>query len=256
MENGRILVGVDGNYNIERAKSVIAGYAWGTTPMRHKKRDRWLSEPPKVAEVPRWAYATYDCIEPSEGPALSAQDLLVVAGLNGRITSDSLASMLAVADEVGDCLAAMDSKEPRTFWDIDQEDIDNPKPESVSYWMTRAWALMTSMPGIDLAISHKALHHKRPALFPLIDNLTAPKLRQVVDRDQEAGDLWSQVHREIAAQESEFEELERWFDATRKTLEKPGPALTRLRLHDILLWCKAVGDDGLAADAGRELLSQ
>jgi hypothetical protein len=49
-----------------------------------------------------------------------------------------------------------------------------PTPDSPGWHLWRCWTLLMGVTGIDVARAHKILHHKRPKLFPLIDNQTLP----------------------------------------------------------------------------------
>jgi hypothetical protein len=76
-----------------------------------------------------------------------------------------------------------------------------------------------------------ALHHRRPELFPLLVRTTRWALLPHV-REGDSG-VEAVVHRELTANADAFDALEEAV-ATRL-----GTALTRLRLHDILLWLSA-----------------
>lgn len=90
--------------------------------------------------------------------------------------------------------------------------------------MWRAWYLFRLVPGIKVARTHKILHHRRPELFPLLDNRTLRNLRTM--------ESWSHIHDDLTQQAEMFRELEEWFDGLRRPCDVP---LLRLRLHDILL---------------------
>lgn len=100
--------------------------------------------------------------------------------------------------------------------------------------------------GIKVALTHKLLHHKRPDLFPLIDNRTVPLLKP--HTDTEVG-LWGVVHRELTRNEEQFGALERTF--AELATEDHDVRLTRLRLHDVLLWLTASGRWRHAVERGR-----
>ena len=100
--------------------------------------------------------------------------------------------------------------------------------------------------GVEIALTHKLLHHERPDLFPLIDGKTGPRL--AAHTDESAG-LWAVVHRELNANRHQFTALE----ATSAELvngEDEVP-LTRLRLHDVLLSLIATGYWDRAVARGR-----
>src|SRR5258706_15854021 len=62
--------------NPKDAKLAVAGYAFGT---------REITGPSGSEQAPRWGYRTYDCIAASAGQEFSHLDILVAAGLNGRL---------------------------------------------------------------------------------------------------------------------------------------------------------------------------
>lgn len=52
----------------------------------------------------------------------------------------------------------------------------------------------------------------------------------------------------------EFEHLERWFAG--KAIERGGVLLTRLRIHDILLWADVTGQRKALITVGQKLLGR
>jgi hypothetical protein len=98
---------------------------------------------------------------------------------------------------------------------------------------------------VKVALTHKLLHHKRPDLFPLIDRKTEPLL--AAHTDESAG-LWAVVHSELNANQRQFTALETTFA---ELVDGEGDVpLTRLRLHDVLLWLIATGYWDRAVTAG------
>ena len=100
------------------------------------------------------------------------------------------------------------------------------------------------VPGIDLAVSHKILHHKRPGLCPLLDRVT--------EGAYPPGQAWAGIHKELTHQTGEFTQLEGWFEGLAASHD--GVALQRLRLHDILLWLCRSGELDEARRLGRNVL--
>ena len=98
--------------------------------------------------------------------------------------------------------------------------------------MWRAWRLLDGITTIAVAISNKVLHHKRPWLFPLLDRKTSKAFP--------TGEAWPGVYDDLCNQQPQFEQLERWFAPIAAV--RGGVPLTRLRIHDILLWAKQAGD--------------
>ena len=83
--------------------------------------------------------------------------------------------------------------------------------------------------GIVLARTHKILLHKRPAVCPLIDNQTVGRLGNAA---------WAAIHDDLCQSDVAWSTLE--SEIERLLVSRNGIALTRLRLHDIVLWTKAM----------------
>jgi hypothetical protein len=85
-----------------------------------------------------------------------------------------------------------------------------------------------------------------------VDSKTAPPLERAAMANGFADNTWAQIHEELGRSEREFDELESWF----RGLHGPRLPLSRLRLHDILLWCRVTGEDAEARQLGQELLER
>ena len=227
------------SFDIDQVKNVLAGYAFATRELRFRPpKSMPLGETPDLSAVPRWAYRSFDCVGSTSGP-LSDGDLLIAAGLNGRLSSEKFLAMRAVAPLVSDALASMPADQ--TFWDLHRDHIKAVPPEgSPAYGLWRAWRLMEGTPGIGVALSHKTLHHKRPRLAPLIDGKTVKRTG------------WIGIYDDLQSQASEFADLEDWFGDL--AIRNSGVAISRLRIHDILLWCSVTGELDRAERAGRKIL--
>jgi len=90
---------------------------------------------------------------------------------------------------------------------------------------------------LGVASVHKVLHHKRPHLFPLLDNETVKLIRPAA-RAAGCG-LRQLIHSELQAHEDAFAGLER--DVSVIAGDVGGVPLSWLRLHDILGWMEATG---------------
>lgn len=223
------------SYDANKARSVILGYAFG------EREQAWTSPSGQpVGEMPNsdlrranWAYRSYDCVPSSPGP-ITAMDVLVVNGLNGQVGSEQTLAIMAVAPLIDEALSAAPTD--LAFWDLPYAELGElpPSPESAAWPLWRAWWLLMGVEGSAIAVTHKLLHHKRPRLFPLLDNKTADLLLPTND---EGATLWQQIHSDLTTTSAEWEDLERWF--AQHAAERGGVALARTRLHDILLWCDA-----------------
>jgi hypothetical protein len=236
-------------YTEHDARALLLGYAFGKDDLIWSRQERAFGDRPSSRPVrPGWGYRSYDCIPASPGPRLEGVDLLIGAGLNGRVDAPVVLSIQLVASFVSDTLETLEQRWPRlTFWDLDAGKFDGAEEGDPNWWMLRAWWLMMSAPDVGVAITHKTLHHKRPDLFPLLDNKT---LEAFTPRE-----AWAGIHHDLATQQSQFEELEEWFGEEATKEERQGVPITRLRIHDILLWCaQAAGQKDAAIRAGVPLL--
>jgi hypothetical protein len=111
----------------------------------------------------------------------------------------------------------------------------------------RAWALLRGLSGVGPTITHKVLHRKRPWLFPIVDSETVERLSKC------AGE-WRTIHAELTSQVDEFKHLEQWFAG--QAIERGGVLLTRLRIHDILLWADVTGQRKAFITAGQKVLGR
>lgn len=192
----------------------------------------------------RFAYRSYDCAARSPGD-LDANDVLLAAGLHADMNTAGCLAALAVAPAVSD---ALDHIPPGTkFWNLPEDEVGNDAPvNSVSWYLHRALWLFTSAPRIGMVNGHAILHHKRPATFPILDESTIELFAE--------GWEWRQIHQELNTYADEFEAIEWMFG--RVAEDRQGVLLTRLRIHDIALWCCANGQAEIAADLGRPFLQR
>ena len=235
-------------FSMDEAKAVIAGYCFGMCALEWHPQAGCpaIANPPVGRRRAAWAYTVYDCVPRTAGP-LDLRDVLLTAGLNSRISQRSAAAVFEVLRDVNEVLVTLTVEGPDLvlFWEQDPADLASPPPGSPAEKMWQAWQLLVGAEGVRTAIAHKILHHKRPAQFPLLDSMTAACYPKAA--------AWSGICEELQRHESEFVELERWFEALAH--EHTGTALTRLRLHDILLWTARTGQDRQAAECGRKVLA-
>ncbi len=229
------------------ALAAVLGYARAQRDLRIK----WTPSHPEgvTVKVRAYAYRVYDCVLPSEDEEFAWLDVLVVDGINGKMDQSAITALKDAADRAWPHVrTAMERADGRAFWELPEPEVGRtPPPGSTGNALDQAWRECMATDGVGVALTHKLLHHKRPLLFPLIDGLTAPKLKP--HRDGVVG-LWGVVHRELQANADQFSALEKAF-ADLMT-GKDDVALTRLRLHDILLWLKAAGKWNHALSRGRE----
>jgi hypothetical protein len=228
------------------ALAAILGYARARRPVTV----RTPTHPDGVTvRVPKWAYEAYDCQPPSDGAGFSYWDVLVIDGLNGQLRGTDVENLKAAADAAAEHVErAVALAGGRAFWELDEAEVRRHPPKgSVGEAMAAAWSVLIETDSVDIARTHKVLHHKHPRLFPLIDRRTRERLVPLTD-DHDIG-LWAVIHRELRANGTQFDELERLFaDSVRPSGLTP---LWRLRLHDILLWLVQAGQFDIARHEGR-----
>ena len=155
--------------------------------------------------------------------------MLVAEGLHGRLDPAGWSTVRRALDDVGPAAEAMATRAAgRPFWELPDDEVSVlGEPGTVG----AAVRGLGEPPGPLDSYVVAALHHRRPELVPLVTRTTwlhlVPHLRE--------GDsgVAAVVHRELAANATAFTALE---DAAAGLL---GSRLTRLRLHDLLLWLSA-----------------
>ena len=238
-------------YTQDEAEKALAGYAFGTTRLAWsstvtRTTDAALAAEPRATARSRWAYRTYDCA-PNSPHAFGVSDLLAVGALDAGAHSAEYLAVEAILPDLNDALSHVDLAQ--TFWDLPRDHLRaTPPPElSPSWWLWRSWALLMGLHDVGVAMTYKVLHHKRPWFFPIFDNDTIAAM---------GGSLaWQVLHEELNNQEDRFTHLEQWFVA--EATNRGGAHLTRLRIHDILLW-GSITDSGsqreVLIQAGRDAL--
>lgn len=230
---------------IEMATTVARGYCLG------KETTTWVGPKTGVGDdvgrlsVGAFAFATYDGIAPGTSADIEPIDVLVADGLNAQMRARDIAGALAVGREIGEQIARIDESGVK-FWTLSLDQVSKaPSEQSAPEWpLWRAWTILMGVPGIEVARAHKILHHKRPSVFPLIDNETTPWLRK-------GGSAWATVHRDLTSTASGWSELEA---VVGQALSGTGISVpTRLRLHDILLWSRVTNRWEAALAAGERL---
>jgi hypothetical protein len=127
---------------------------------------------------------------------------------------------------------------------------DDPPGGTTGRLLNLAWREMMRTPDIGVALTHKVLHHKYPALFPLLDTQTVSVLRHAGERT--GLNAWQVIWADIDENRAELGQLRAWF--AQQAAGRNGPAVGLLRLHDILLWLRVLGQWDTAAAEGRAFL--
>jgi hypothetical protein len=209
----------------EAALAAVLGYARGRRPLRYRspieREGRWV-------QVPAFGYDRFDRRPVPTGP-LGDDDVLVAEGLHGRLDPTGWAAVRSALDDVqprADAVLAHAAGRP--FWELPDDELSVlGEPGTVG----AALRELGEPPGRHDRYVVAALHHRSPELVPLVSHST---WLQVVPhlREGDSGTA-AVVHRELQANATAFAALE---DAAATALGHP---LTRLRLHDLLLWLSA-----------------
>ena len=207
----------------DTALAAVLGYARGRRPLRFRSpsspEGRWVT-------VPAFGYERFDRRPRSEKP-LGEPDILTAEGLHGRLAPDAWTAMKHALDDVrplADAVAVRAAGRP--FEDLPDDEFSVlAEPGTVGAALRDVGRLSDGASGKHVLA---ALHHRRPDLFPLLVRSTRWQLLPHV-REGDSGGA-AVVHRELRANAAAFTALE---DAVAALLGAP---LTRLRLHDVLLW--------------------
>jgi hypothetical protein len=261
-------------YDEEEAEFVLAGYCFAEEERATKSRRQKYGDVPSQRSIRRYGYQTYDCVEPDPGPRLGDLDLLVASGLNARLDVRALASLMAVREEVSDALEEQARRDhargtPIRFWELEPGDIRimdrpgspmkegviGPIQDSPVWGLYRAWYLLITSPDIGTAVAHKVLHHKLPTVAPLLDGRTEPVLARRA-KETGASSAWAVILGDLRSQEESFERLET-FVGRLVASRREGRPLSRLRIHDVLLWSDVIpGERQQAQKLGGTVLSR
>ncbi|MGH3530141.1 MAG: DUF6308 family protein [Pseudonocardiaceae bacterium] len=221
------------------ALEIVTGYVFGSKDIAWTRPVGGVGEPLGALSRGVFAYRTYDCIAAAPSSELEPVDVLVADGLNAQMRAKDIAGALAVAGAVSDQLKQIDSN--LTFWSLPRDEIESPPTDEhqLAWPIWRAWTILMGVDGIDIARTHKILHHKRPRVFPLIDNQTI----DLVGRST----AWITIYDDLKTAGPVWDRLEH---AIRGRLGAADAPLSRLRLHDILLWTRATGNRDVARGLG------
>ncbi|WP_222195391.1 DUF6308 family protein [Modestobacter italicus] len=204
------------------ALAAVLGYARGRRPLRYRspieREGRWV-------QVPAFGHDRFDARPVPAGP-LGDDDVLVAEGLHGRLDPDGWTAVRTCLDDVQPAAEALVARAAgRAFWELPDEELSVlGEPGTVG----AALRGLGELPDQRARYVVAALHHRHPALVPLSNRAswlqTVPHLRE--------GDssVAAVVHRELRANPAAFAALEV------AAAELLGRELTRLRLHDVLVW--------------------
>jgi HAMP domain-containing protein len=228
--------------SFDTALAAVLGYARGRRPLRFRSpsapEGRWVF-------LPAFGYERFDRRPGSVDP-LGEPDILTAEGLHGRLDPGAWAAMKSALDQVRPLADAVHARAAgRPFSELPDDEFSVlTEPGTVGALLREIGRLAegtASPPHISAA-----LHHRRPALFPLTVRATRWQLLPHV-REGDSG-IEAVVHREIRANRAGFGALQ---EAVTELLGDDGTPLTVLRLHDVLLWLSATLRLTHAVELGR-----
>ena len=211
----------------DTALAAVLGYARG-------RRALWFRSPGhpegRWVRVPAFGYERFDCRPPVAGQ-LGDDDVLVAEGLHGRLDPAGWAVVRAALGEAGPLADAVAVRaDGRAFWELPPGELSVLEEPGTVGAALRAVVRHGPRQHQDHLVA--ALHHRRPNLVPLAGGTTRRSLLPHVEEGDSG--LEAVVHRELLANAEAFGALE--TVASGLLTATGGVPLTRLRLHDVLLW--------------------
>jgi Family of unknown function (DUF6308) len=210
---------------LQTAVDAVLGYAHGRRPLLFRSPSspdgRWV-------EIPAFGYDRFDRRPRADGP-LGEADILIAECLHGRLEPAAWSAMKAVLDDVAPLAdAATDRAAGRPFWELPDDEFSVLSEPGTVGAVLRQIGEVAAAADVQKHVA-AALHHRRPDLFPLTVRTTRWQLLPHA-REGDSG-VEAVVHRELQANDAAFAAL------GREVAEQlDNAALTRLRLHDVLLW--------------------
>ncbi len=204
------------------ALAAVLGYARGRRPLFFRSpsapQGRWV-------QVLAYAFDRFDGQRRETTDSPTDRDVLLAEGLHGRLDPAGWREVRTALDDVRPLARELlDRAVGRAFWELPDDEF------SVLAEPGTVGALLRDLPSGDALPKYlaAALHHRQPSLVPLLDGVTRRQLYgHVVEGDSGPEAV---VHRELRGNAGAFTRLE---TAAATLLGRP---LTRLRLHDVLLW--------------------
>ena len=199
------------------ALAAVLGYARGRRPLFFRSpgqpQGRWV-------QVLAFAHDRFDGQAPETADRPTDRDVLVAEGLHGRLDPAAWHRVRSTLDDVWPLVdSVVERSAGRPFWEL---------PDDEFSVLTEPGTVGAALRGLADRHVRAALHSRYPALVPLTDGVTWRQLYGHL-REGDSGPE-AAVHRELTANARAFTTLE---TATATLLGRP---LTRLRLHDVLLW--------------------
>ncbi len=203
------------------ALAAVLGYARGRRPLFFRSpsapQGRWF-------QVLAYPFDRFDGQRRETADHATDRDVLLAEGLHGRLDPAGWREVRTALDDVRPLAdAVVDRAAGRAFWELPDDEFSVlTEPGTVGALLRQ----LADRPGARHVVA--ALHHRHPSLVPLLDGVTRRQLYGHVGEGDSGPE--AVVSRELRANATAFARLE---TATTTLLGRP---LTRLRLHDVLLW--------------------
>jgi len=213
---------------LDVAVRAMLGFARGRRPLWFRppgeQSGRWV-------QVPAFGYDRFDR-RPATVGSPRDEDVLTAEMLHGRLDPAGWSSVRNALNDAEHLAAtAVDRAAGRPFWDLPDDEFSVlGEPGTVGACLRELWNRGTRAGHPEFVSA--ALHHRRPELLPHVDRTTRLQyLPHLVEGDS---GVEAVIHRELRANAAAFTELEH---AVGTLLDQDGDVpLTRLRLHDVLVW--------------------
>jgi hypothetical protein len=215
----------------DSALAAVLGYARGRRPLRFRSPDhpegRWY-------QVLAFGFERFDVQQVSAGDPGDG-DVLVAEGLHGRLDPAGWAAVRRALDDVRPLAdAAVARAAGRPFWALPAGEFSVlDEPGTVGAALREIWTRSSDTDAVRPQHVSAALHRRHPTLLPSLSPTTRRQLWPHL-REGDSG-VEAVVHRELQANALSFAALETTAAALLGPPAGRAP-LTRLRLHDVLLW--------------------
>jgi len=227
------------------AVAAVLGYARGRRPLHFRSpgqpSGRWV-------QIPAFGYERFDC-RPIDSGALGDADVLVAEGLHGRLDPQGWAAVRGALDSVAGLVdAAVARAAGRAFWELPDDELSVlGEPRTVGAALREIWTRCSHAPDVRPEFVSAALHHRYPTLLPHLDATTR---RQLLPHMAEGDSgVEAVIHRELLANDEAFGVVE---TAIADLVGRGGGVpLSRLRIHDVLVWLSGSLRLPHALEAGR-----
>jgi hypothetical protein len=213
---------------LDLAVRAVLGFARGRRPLWFRspveQTGRWV-------QLPAFGYDRFDR-RPAAVGGPRDDDVLTAEMLHGRLDPAGWSSVRNALDDTARLAeAAAECAADRPFWELPDDELSVlGEPGTVGACLREIWN-RGSRAGHPEFVS-AALHHRWPALIPHVDRTTRLQLLpHLVEGDS---GVEAVIRRELRANAEAFAALESTLAAL--LVQDGDVRLTRLRLHDVLVW--------------------